>query len=106
MYVREEIASVNVRQRSVNNRATQILTPSSVAEDICIESLELSVTVDSYLPSSQERVPLASCNDVLVTVQHAAHGSLGLLCSNGANRRKLNGSSLFPSKSPPKSFDF
>ena len=98
MNIGKFIASVDVCKCAIDDSATEILTPTSICKDICIESLELSIFVDSNFPARKERMTLTRRNDIVVSIQHAAHRSFGFLSSHGADTCKLYRTSFFTTK--------
>ena len=49
---------VDVSKSTIDDCTTKILTPTSVVENISVQSLELTVLVDRYLPASKEWMSL------------------------------------------------
>jgi hypothetical protein len=94
-----------MRKSSVNNSRAQILRPTSIRKDISIEGLELPVFANSDFPPVHEGMSLSRCCNVFIAVQHASHGSSGLLRSSSYNPGELNRSGFFASETASQSLD-
>lgn len=83
------IDAVDVREGTLDDGAAEVLGVPAVAVDVGVEGLEFAVFVDGHFPSREEGVALARGDDIFVSVEHAADGSLGLFGGHGGDAGEL-----------------
>jgi hypothetical protein len=99
------IDTVDMRQASLDNGTRQILGMATVGEYVGVESKDLSFLGNTDLPLAEERVALAGCQDILITVEHASNGSVKLLRGSSTDSSQLDRACFLATESTSKSLD-